>query len=159
MSDSLRMKGVGGQGEGSGGSVQQNTRNQSVRRDNNLSAARRASLINGSESRVIASRPTQYGVARCPDFLRRSNGIWGVYGKLQRFSHADPPAIIALPTSHRLIFVPYRWLAVLLAILPVVALIQMLRRRQQNMEFACEKCGNDLSATPERCPECGAFPS
>jgi rubrerythrin len=39
-----------------------------------------------------------------------------------------------------------------------IANLERLRRRQLG-ELACESCGYDLRATPDRCPECGAVPT
>ena len=42
------------------------------------------------------------------------------------------------------------------AVLPLVRGASFVRRRRRVREGHCEKCGYDLRATPERCPECGA---
>jgi hypothetical protein len=49
------------------------------------------------------------------------------------------------------------WLLVLItAILPIVGLRRWLKRDRFGPD-CCQKCGYDLRATPERCPECGAI--
>ena len=55
--------------------------------------------------------------------------------------------------------VPY-WLPLLLTAV-VVARIRLIQRKALRLESAgiCGKCGYDLRATPERCPECGAIPA
>lgn len=56
---------------------------------------------------------------------------------------------------------PYWFPAILLAVLPAWRAISFLRRwgdRRLAHGF-CPKCGNDLRATPERCPECGTVAS
>jgi hypothetical protein len=50
------------------------------------------------------------------------------------------------------------WLMSLMtAMLPAVALRRRLvrRRRHEPGKYPCERCGYDLRATPDRCPECG----
>ena len=44
------------------------------------------------------------------------------------------------------------------AILPTLWLFALLRTRRRAQSFHCSKCGYDLRATPDRCPECGTVP-
>ena len=51
--------------------------------------------------------------------------------------------------------VPY-WSAVLaLAVGPAARVYGVLRRARETRAGLCARCGYDLRATPERCPECG----
>jgi hypothetical protein len=53
-------------------------------------------------------------------------------------------------------FIPLWFLAALFALAPTYSLLGPRRRQQQRRKLGlCERCGYDLRATPERCPECG----
>jgi hypothetical protein len=60
----------------------------------------------------------------------------------------------------RLLTIPY-WLVCLVCAWPIVPTIH--RRvnviRLRNHLCTCRKCGYDLRATPDRCPECGTMPT
>jgi hypothetical protein len=59
----------------------------------------------------------------------------------------------------RAISVPHPLSTLLLAILPVTAAIHRRRRARRRQHGCCVKCGYDLRATPDRCPECGFIPA
>jgi hypothetical protein len=50
---------------------------------------------------------------------------------------------------------PNWFMAVLLGILPTIWLMRYRKRRERWLKGRCRRCGYDLRATPDRCPECG----
>jgi len=59
------------------------------------------------------------------------------------------------------VIVPLPAIAAIAAILPALSSVRMWQRRTRRRQAAkglCRKCGYDLRATPDRCPECGASP-
>jgi len=75
-----------------------------------------------------------------------------------------PEAYTALPwhRSRSILFtvavVPGWFILLTSAILPILCVICRLRRRLRLRAGLCPRCGYDLRATPDRCPECGAIP-
>ena len=58
-------------------------------------------------------------------------------------------------TRHRLIIIPYWCPAAAFALAPAVWVVCWRRRRRQHRAGLCPRCGYDLRASKERCPECG----
>jgi hypothetical protein len=56
------------------------------------------------------------------------------------------------------VVVPHWAAAALTLALPATGFIRRRREYQKRMQGRCPKCGYDLRATPDRCPECGAMP-
>jgi len=84
----------------------------------------------------------------------RSHLRWKIYTSVSLFG--KPPPIISNATYW---FAP--WWAVWFAttVLPAMWIVQRRRtsRRPKRVGF-CSRCGYDLRATPDRCPECGTVP-
>jgi hypothetical protein len=55
----------------------------------------------------------------------------------------------------RRLTIPHWSLAVVFAILPAFQFRAILRSQHRHRQGLCPRCGYDLRATPERCPECG----
>jgi hypothetical protein len=73
------------------------------------------------------------------------------------FERVDEPA----GTGFALLL-PLPFVAALFAPLPLADVLLIRRRRRRGRRLAaglCVRCGYDLRASPERCPECGAIPA
>jgi hypothetical protein len=88
-----------------------------------------------------ASMPAQFAPKEFPVFSVRF-----VWQRVAPPFGGEPGLIIALPT-----WVPF----LLLSIVAVVPAVRPWRRHRRRKRGLCEKCGYDLRASPERCPECG----
>ena len=58
-------------------------------------------------------------------------------------------------TNFTLLRLPYPWLLPIVAVAPVFWLRGFQKRRHQQHLLLCKKCGYDLRASIDRCPECG----
>jgi hypothetical protein len=56
------------------------------------------------------------------------------------------------------VYFPFWGLTLASLIAPAIAVIGYRRRRHRHRRGMCPRCGYDLRATPQRCPECGAVP-
>jgi hypothetical protein len=50
---------------------------------------------------------------------------------------------------------PYWSIAILAGIAPLFTVVRSVRRKRGRPANLCPRCGYDLRATPDRCPECG----
>jgi hypothetical protein len=73
------------------------------------------------------------------------------------FRSSDPGPVAPL-ISRWGIYFPYWFIVLLTAILPLMAIRATLKHRGNSHDALCRKCGYDLRATPDRCPECGTIP-
>jgi hypothetical protein len=68
-------------------------------------------------------------------------------------------AVMKAGGTQRALWLPHWSLVLLFAILPALRLRAAIRSRELRRVGLCPKCGYDLRATPDRCPECGAAPA
>ena len=88
---------------------------------------------------------------------------WSAWSRLERrwwglagFGHANGFTTSGQPVDQ--FVVPYYCIVVVASLLPGLFLFDLLRKRRQSGVGRCRRCGYDLRATPNRCPECGTVP-
>jgi hypothetical protein len=74
----------------------------------------------------------------------------GSHSVLEASTEFDPSIF-----NSRQLTVPYWSMAIAFGILPFAVVVS---RRRRHPIGCCRKCGYDLRATPDRCPECGMKP-
>jgi hypothetical protein len=74
------------------------------------------------------------------------------------FEHRGVNLPPSLPPLNWYITVPYWSIVIALAPLPIVWMRHRWHAARAKQEGKCSKCGYDLRASPERCPECGVVP-
>ena len=110
---------------------------------------------------VYSSAEVQPGLSyrKLPDApAPRSGSFWNRRGFDIGWlrSTRQPPSTRA---AQLFISMPHWFLIVLFAIPPLLWIIFRLRSRRRESGKFCPKCGYDMRATPDRCPECGQLPT
>jgi hypothetical protein len=103
----------------------------------------------------FADDPSRASTNRAGD-VRRSNRCWFGFAYVPIFDSSQPSSSIRI--SGWMLLVP--WWAFFTAIVLQLGVglwihAWFARRRWRALRNLCLKCGYDLRATPERCPECG----
>jgi hypothetical protein len=88
------------------------------------------------------------------------NGYWYLTESDDRFwgRYATVHPYLTKSDWH-VVSVRYGSLLAACALMPAMALLGAAFRSHRGRAGFCRKCGYDLRATPERCPECGIAPS
>jgi hypothetical protein len=71
----------------------------------------------------------------------------------------EGPLLNVDPADVLEVHVRFRWLFLMFAVIPALRLLTLRRAKTRPGDGLCARCGYDLRATPERCPECGAVPA
>lgn len=83
---------------------------------------------------------------------------WSRFGFAHVTRELHPPNY---QSGYRAVAIPFWALAALFALTPLIwatGLRGWVRRRRRIARGLCVRCGYDMRATPERCPECGSMP-
>ena len=109
-------------------------------------------------SATFGSGPSAWGASDAGYGRRRFAGF--EWSETTWWGHASENVVRSFHIPpYRVIGVPYWFIAALLSLPFVRALLSSLRRRRRLAQQLCPDCGYDLRGSPERCPECGAAAS
>jgi hypothetical protein len=88
---------------------------------------------------------------------------WQRIGFIFRSQTRPLPSLAVLtiypPDRSLAVGIPFWFLLILAALLAIPRLTRRVERDRRFAAGCCMRCGYDLRATPEKCPECGAVPS
>jgi hypothetical protein len=84
--------------------------------------------------------------------------IYWKFALLPSFYRLPPVVSTSGPIARRVLILPL-WLLAALFSLPRTLPMLKRRLRRRIPAGCCKRCGYDLRATPDRCPECGAIPT
>jgi hypothetical protein len=126
-------------------------------REQAVSADRAQQSVVAEQQLVASSGPW---FQNDPDFLRRSQILpayciinrWGFY-----LVWRSDPLPIGHPTyfGHDGVGLPFWFLVMLMTLFAGYCLYRVLASLRNKIGQLCQRCGYDLRATPDRCPECG----
>ena len=94
----------------------------------------------------------QFALLEFPSSQEMGTG-WHRWGKLS--TRTDWVPRIEWRNSYTLLILPFWVIMILFSIAPVYVITPVYRRRRRKNLGLCLKCGYDIRASEERCPECG----
>jgi hypothetical protein len=100
----------------------------------------------------LVSTGSVLNVYRFTSWVPRSPGDRTV--RFLSFGYRDTPTF-SPPDNFRIFWFPHWFPALLFAVFPALRACSILRERRLHRAGFCHRCGYDMRATPERCPECG----
>jgi hypothetical protein len=106
---------------------------------------------------IDGSIPFYFGSVRYPGFLGFSKADYS-YDYTFAFIGAgvkNPPSPATVMSYATVFMVPYWFFALVSGIPSFVYLRRQIAVRRRRGEGLCRRCGYDLRASPDRCPECG----
>jgi 4-amino-4-deoxy-L-arabinose transferase-like glycosyltransferase len=92
----------------------------------------------------------------CCEFLQRHASASAAMGGFEYHRGTTPTTGMTFPFT--ILAVPVWSLLLMTLTLPAACLRLARRHRRRERHGQCPRCGYDLRATPDRCPECGAVP-
>ena len=81
------------------------------------------------------------------------------FGYDRAWAYAETSASSHLIANALKIYVPFWFIILVMAVLPVWRILRLMRAKLALRPGLCRRCGYDLRATPDRCPECGTAPA
>jgi hypothetical protein len=91
-------------------------------------------------------------------FSKETRADSGIWVSLSGSREASSGSGHILDGRYVVFSLPYWFIVLSFAAMPSIWTYRRLRPRPTRRRGYCSKCGYDLRATPDRCPECGAVP-
>jgi len=91
-----------------------------------------------------------------PEHQLLGRGVAGFAWRRKTWTYYRKPPAPPFSDESSMLQLPHWAIAIPSMIWPAIAARAILRRRRAVRSGCCARCGYDMRATPERCPECGA---
>jgi hypothetical protein len=114
-------------------------------------------ISSSGDSKCVCRLETEHVAWAEPGFEYPPGGVHGGGFAYERAQYI-PLARNAKPIGYLTLMMPHWFLVALFAIAPSIELRRRIKASRRRSGFGiCRKCGYDLRATPDRCPECGTL--